>query len=129
MHLRMTVACVKGLLKKKRRKWLRFVCPTSKGQCKAVRTPTISATTITGYGVSIKRQKKQYVAYLEAFHLLQDQHEARATVIDHADLLPRLDTESCVLFVPSLFSPKASAGADSIFAHSVEALKCASVLY
>jgi len=86
-----------------------------------VGTWTAYATIITEYGVSFKRQKSQYVSYLEAFHLLQDQHKAQATVIDHVDLFPRLGTESYVLFAHSLFSPNASADAAIRFAHSVEA--------
>lgn len=88
-------------------------------------TPTVYATIITEYGVSIKRQKSQYVRYLEAFHPLQDRHKAEATMIDHVDLFPRLGTESYVLFAHSLFSPNAAAAAVNCFAHSVEAqIKC-----
>lgn len=90
-----------------------------------VGTPTVYATIITENGVSIKGQKSQYIRYLEAFHPLQDQHKAQATMIDHVDLFPRLGTESYVLFARSLFSPNASADAVIHFAHSVEAqFKC-----
>lgn len=101
------------------------VLPPLKGQCTAAGTPTAYVTVIMEHGVSTKRQKSQYVTYLETFHSLQNLQRAQATEIDHADLFPRLETEPHVLFARSLFSPKAAADAVLLLAPSLEAqFKC-----
>lgn len=96
-------------------------CLPSKGNAQR----TAYVILIMEHRVSAKRQKSQYITYLETSHSLQNRPREQATEIDHADLFPRLEMEPHVLFASSIFSPKAAADAVILLAPSLEAqFKC-----